>query len=288
MNKRGQVYILAAIVMSIIIYGMVTISNRVVQDSVASDFERISNNYATETAKLVNSVAGQGDVLAYFKNFTVMFASYAKAQSPRFELISVFDNNGKMYIGNFLKEKIIVTCNDNLCEDTLPLAGCYQTIPAILSFEGMKVPVTVNMQDVAKCETEIEYATAPEYINISVSNVAYQFMLETEQPDVVVVSWETNAKQRKVFTKGNFISSSGSVYTLSDYCADRFETCDETGGYCIAEPGVCKPNCGVIQTEEECIFDNNDLNDPVKCNVNNCNVKNCKWVPGIGCGDILE
>ena len=81
-NKRGQVYILAAIVMSIIIYGMVTISNRVVQDSVASDFERIANNYATETAKLVNSVAGQGDVFTYFKNFTVMFASYAKVPKP--------------------------------------------------------------------------------------------------------------------------------------------------------------------------------------------------------------
>ena len=237
MNKRGQVYILAAIVMSIIIYGMVTISNRVVQDSVASDFERIANNYATETAKLVNSVAGQGDVLTYFKNFTVMFASYAKAQSPRFELISVFDNNGKMYIGNFLKEKIIVTCDIAECSAIQPLTGCYQKIPATLSFEGMQVDVKVDMKEVEPCETEFTYAAAPKYINISVGTVAYQFMLETEQPDVVVVSWETNAKQRKVFTKGNFIASSGSVYTLTDYCADRAAksgSCAGTfGGYCL-------------------------------------------------------
>ncbi|MFH1065083.1 MAG: hypothetical protein V1734_01085 [Nanoarchaeota archaeon] len=267
MNKRGQVYILAAIIMSIIIYGMVTISNRVVQDSVASDFERIANNYATETAKLVNSVAGQGEVLPYFKNFTVMFASYAKAQSPRFELISVFDNNGRMYIGNFLKEKIIVTCDISECSAIHPLAGCYQKIPAKLRFEGMQVPVEVIMADVAPCETVIDYITAPKYINISVSNVAYQFMLETEQPDVVVVSWETNARQRKVFTKGNFISSSGSVMTLTRYCMDK--TGESSNGYCT---DLGKPRCGLIQTEEECIFGDNPIN--------------CKWFPGIGCSDV--
>ena len=269
MNKRGQVYILAAIVMSIIIYGMVTISNRVVQDSVASDFERIANNYATETAKLVNSVAGQGDVFTYFKNFTVMFASYAKAQSPRFELISVFDNNGRMYIGNFLKEKIIVTCDIAECGAIQPLTGCYQKIPATLSFEGMQVDVKVDMKEVEPCETEFTYAAAPKYINISVGTVAYQFMLETEQPDVVVVSWETNAKQRKVFTKGNFIASSGSVYTLTDYCADRAAksgSCAGTfGGYCL--PDTCRTNCGLIQSEEECIFGNNGAN--------------CKWASDI-------
>ncbi|MFA5888428.1 MAG: hypothetical protein WC852_06995 [Candidatus Nanoarchaeia archaeon] len=289
MNKRGQVYILAAIVMSIIIYGMVTISNRVVQDSVASDFERIANNYATETAKLVNSVAGQGQEQMFeaFKKFTVQFASYAKAQSPRFELISVFDNNGKMYIGNFLKEKIIVTCNDGICDDVTPLAGCYQTIPAELSFEGMQVDVEVLMEDVAPCQTEMNYTTlaplTPEYINISVGTVAYQFLLETEQPDVVVVSWETNAKQRKVFTKGNFMASSGSVMTLASYCAGK--TRASSGLYCT---DLGKPDCGYIQTEEECTFDNND---PTNCNENNCNAANCKWASDINppaCRDILE
>ncbi|MDI6737545.1 MAG: hypothetical protein QME12_03440 [Nanoarchaeota archaeon] len=257
-DKRGQVYVLAAIVMSIIIYGMVTISNRVVQESVASDFERISNNYAMETAKLVNSVAGKGDMLEAFKNFTVLFASYAKAQSPRFELISVFDSNQKLYIGNFLKEKIIITCNDNLCDEALPLAGCYQKVSATLTFEGMGVPATVNMIEVAKCQTEIAYTTPIKYINISAGNVAYQFRLEREQPDVIVVSWETNARQRKVFTRGNFVSSSGAVTTLSVYCAGReaISGCaGDFGGYCKMDS--CRPNCELISgNEEECLANN--------------------------------
>lgn len=259
MDKRGQVYVLAAIVMSIIIYGMVTISNRVVQESVASDFERISNNYAMETAKLVNSVAGRGDMLEAFKQFTVQFASYAKAQSPRFELISVFDSNGVLYIGNFLKEKIIITCNDNLCDNTLPLAGCYQTVPASISFEGMGVPVGIEMSEIEECETEISYDAIPvKYINISAGNVAYQFRLEREQPDVIVVSWETNAQQRKVFTRGSFVSSSGAVTTLSDYCASKAfisAGCGAYGGYC-STLHPCEPNCGLIAGEEECLINN--------------------------------
>lgn len=257
MNKRGQVYILAAIVMSIIIYGMVTITNRVVQDSVASDFERIANNYATETAKLVNSVAEKGgsadDMLDSFKKFTVLFASYSKAQSPRFELISVFDNNQRLYIGNFLKEKIIVTCNSPACANIIPLAGCYQKVPATISFEGLELPVEVKMEEVEKCETEIPYgATPPTEMTISVGNVAYQFNLEREQPDVIVVSWETNAKQRKVFTKGRFINSAGDVTTLSEYCSSR-PGCGGAEGYCL-EDGSCRPNCGMIVSEEECLI----------------------------------
>ncbi|MDD4878634.1 MAG: hypothetical protein PHO02_06410 [Candidatus Nanoarchaeia archaeon] len=264
MNKRGQVYVLAAIIMSIIIYGMVTISNRVVQESVASDFERISSNYAMETAKLVNSVAGKGDMLDAFKKFTVQFASYAKAQSPRFELISVFDSNGVLYIGNFLKEKIIITCNDGICNEELPLAGCYQTIKAEVTFDGLGFEVPINMEEITRCQTEISYGATPiKYINISAGNVAYQFRLEREQPDVIVVSWETNAKQRKVFTRGNFVASSGSVMTLTDYCASRLaltgsctgsaEVGDDFGAYC--QPGNCKPNCELIgSNEEECLI----------------------------------
>ena len=257
MNKRGQVYVLAAIVMSIIIFGMVSISNRAVQESIASDFERIANNYATETAKLVNSIPEEQDIRPAFRNFTLLFASYAKAQSPKFELISVLDYNSQLYIGNFLKERIIVKCNDNLCDSTPPVEGCYSNVPASVGFEGLKVPVTIYQQSVGNCETIIPYDAIPvNYINISIANVAYQFDLRKDQPEVIVVGWESNAKQRKVYTKGNFIASSANLATIGEYCASHSPACSEE--YCT---DACLPICGLMQTEDEC----------------NANSADCRW-----------
>lgn len=260
MNKRGQVYVLAAIILSIIIYGMVSVTNKAVQESVASDFERISQNYALESAKLVNSFEPGADILEAFQAFTVQFASYAKAQSPRFELISVLDYENKLYIGNFLKNHIIVRCEPaSLCEDYPPIEGCYKRIKADIGFEGFIMQPEVNMQDVTTCGQVIDYGTNPiSKLNITIENIAYQFELRRGQPEIVVVGWESSSKQRKVFTKGNFITATGSKTSLSDYCTSRTEAeCNgvEAGRYCHCPEGGCTPclpNCPYISTEEEC------------------------------------
>ncbi len=246
MEKRGQVYVLAAIVMSIIIFGMVSVSNKALQESVASDFERIANNYAAETAKLVNSVAGKQDIMPAFKNFTLLFASYAKAQSPRFELISLFDYNGQLYIGNFLKERIIISYGSTILP---PIEGCYSNVPATISFDGLQVDVPVYYSAVGNCERTETYGAPIDSITISIGNLAYQFDLKKDQPEVVIVGWETNAKQRKVFTKGSFISSTGSAVTLAEYCETGACAESPKNRYCNAD---CSPRCPIISSEEEC------------------------------------
>lgn len=255
MDKRGQVYVLAAIVMSIIIFGMVSVSNKALQESVASDFERIANNYAAETAKLVNSLAGEQDILPAFRNFTLIFASYAKAQSPRFELISIFDYEDNLYIGNFLKERIIISYGEGPGKTILqPIEGCYSNVPAVLSFDGLSIDVSLNYKDVVTeigCERPEIPSEAIEQITISIGNLAYKFDLRKEQPEIVIVGWETNAKQRKVFTKGSFIASAGDVVTLKDYCLKEKEECSKLpkSRYCNAG---CSPKCTLISSEEEC------------------------------------
>ncbi|MBU2637656.1 MAG: hypothetical protein KJ955_01660 [Nanoarchaeota archaeon] len=263
MDKRGQVYVLAAIIMSIIIFGMVSVSNKALQENIASDFERIANNYATETAKLVNSVAGEEeDILPAFRNFTLLFASYAKAQSPRFELISIFDYNNNLYIGNFLKERIIVRCNDGICDDKPPIEGCYGNVPATLSFDGLQIDVPVYYNAVGNCESQIPYdpGLPIEEIIISIGDLAYKFDLRKDQPEVVIVGWETNARQRKVFTKGSFITSTGDATTLADYCAEP-GSCTEAPkySYCKIGPAAeCIPKCPLINNEDEC-----EANSPI-------------------------
>jgi len=255
MNKRGQLYILVALVMSIIIYGMVTISNRVEQESVNSYFESLSNNYAVESAKLINSLSDkQDEIPGAFKNFSLLFTSYSKTQNQKFELIYAFDFNDTLYIGNYLKSRIFFCTTADCSNYYAPLEGCYSGVPASVSFDGLTLDVNMPTREIlGECEKVIEYA-ALDTLYITINEITYQFDIRKDRPEVFLVSWESQAEQRKVFTGGNLITEgTGFKMSLSKYCHDRpiFD-----GSYCVQVEGLPKANCGLILSKQEC-----DVND---------------------------
>ena len=263
MNKRGQIYLLTALIMSVIIYGMVTVSNKVSQEELKSDFEKLSQNYVTESAKLINSLIGKNDVASAFQNFTIMFTSYAKAQNPRFELIYAFDYNDSLYIGNFLKNRIFV-CLDQDCNTILePLEGCYTNIPASISFDGLELQLEPEKVELnSDCEIKYDYSESVDGLFITINDVTYYFEIRKNRPELILVSWETKAEQRKVFTKGSFkeeLTGAQPLITLSEYCQ---KTCDSS--YCLAD---CTARCNLITDKDECLV-NADCN--WNTNLDNC------------------
>lgn len=258
MNKRGQIYILVALIMSVIIFGMVTVSNRVVQESLESSFETLSKNYAVEGAKLINSLIGTGDIVTGFKDFTVLFTSYSKTQNPRFELIYALDYNSTFYVGNYLKSRMFVcvdkdcTCTPEFCLP--PLEGCYSLVPASISFDGLAYdPVIYSSIMSGNCEFNVSYGPGKAIENIDtayiiINDITYPFSITKGRPEVVAVSWETKAQQRKVFAEGTIIpqETGNPAMTLSKYCHN---TCDPS--YCSEAPG-CFARCGFMITEDEC------------------------------------
>jgi len=248
MYKKGQIYVLVALIMSVIIFGMVSVSNKVEQESVESDFEELSSNYAIESTKLINSLLGK-DITGAFRNFTRQFTSYSKTKNPKFEIIYAFDYNNTIYIGNYLKEKIIIAnCTETGCSLLPPLSGCFSIVPASVSFDGLTLDIQLDPieTNLSKCETNISYDPSNPITRliISVNEVAYQFGIKRGKPELIIVSWESQAKQRKVFTEGTFVPEAAVLVTLSDYCHER---CDRL--WCTTD---CKANCGLIKTEEEC------------------------------------
>ena len=55
MNKRGEIYILAAIILATILYSLATTVNYIRQERMDDDFEKISKNYELESSKLIKS-----------------------------------------------------------------------------------------------------------------------------------------------------------------------------------------------------------------------------------------
>lgn len=257
MVKRGQVYILVSIVLAMVIFGLVTVVNKVEQESIESDFEELSDNYASESAKLINALIADPkiDISSAFINFTILFTSYSKTINPKFGLIYAFYYNGKLHIGNYLDTRINVKCNT--CPRPETIEGCFSTIPATVTFSGLDLGVTVYENVISTCNLTqvngIDFNEDPEYVDITIKDVPYSFSIKPGHPEIIIVGWENRAEQRKVFTEGDFVpESEAEAITLNDVCS-LGRQCDLR--FCNQIQGACIVRCETYITEEDCDID---------------------------------
>lgn len=258
MQKRGQVYILVALVLAIVIFGLVQIVNRAEQESFESDFEELSDNYASESAKLINALIANPDVdiSSAFINFTILFTSYSKTINPKFGLIYAFYHDGKLHIGNYLDTRINVQCEG--CSRPKTIDGCFETIPATVTFGGLDLNVQVYENVISQCNLTLvrgmDFGAVPSYVDITIKDVPYRFGIKPGHPEIVIVSWESRAEQRKVFTEGEFVSESdGNAITLNDVCLPMGRDCDLS--FCQFAGEQCVVRCQTYITEEDCVID---------------------------------
>ncbi|RME54331.1 hypothetical protein D6777_04195 [Candidatus Woesearchaeota archaeon] len=210
MNKRGQIYILVALVLSIVVFGLVSVNNKAQQKSLQSNFEKLSANYAQESARFVNSLIGtEEDLTKRFTEFTRLFTAYSKTQSPDFGLIYVFNYNGKLYVGNYLDENIKIGSGCVDAEAKCEMLGCYSKINANVGFDGLDVEFQVPNEELEDCNQELTDANFPAgvplEVQITIGDVPYTFKLKKDQPEIVMVSWENLDEQRKVYTSGELV-----------------------------------------------------------------------------------
>jgi len=220
MDKRGQVYILAVIIMAFVIYGLFTDTNVVKETIVEDDFEELATNYEVESAKFVNYLLaiGKTDVLEVrdsFKTFTTTFTAYSKTKNPSFGLMYLFDYNDRLYIGNYLDEDADIELKSSgIIEVT---KGCLKQIPSGFKVAGNIIEVggtQIQNINVNNCIGNIE--TSNEGFNYEVEitikdpgdqGAKYNALLTRGKPDIVIVSRETKQNVRKVYTKGRFINT---------------------------------------------------------------------------------
>ena len=203
MDKRGQVYILAALIISVVVFILVLRPNVVVQEKFEDDFEKLSGNYEYESTRFTNSLINQElGVSSSFFNFTLLFTSYSKSQNPNFNLIYAFGFDDKINIGNFMEEQIVIDDGDN----QYILNGCYDKINAVIEFQGLNFESDIDYKDVEECLLTIDFT---ENICINMGDLWYPYELKNK-PQIMIVSREEAEEQRKVFIGGEgFVKSGG-------------------------------------------------------------------------------
>ena len=108
MDKRGQFYILGAIIIVIVLYSLATKVNVIEEQQPLVNFKDIANNYIKESIQTINYAlyTDSPDSSAEISSFTDDFISYIRARNPRTGLVYVYSegdaSSGKTIIKNHL------------------------------------------------------------------------------------------------------------------------------------------------------------------------------------------
>jgi hypothetical protein len=241
MSKKGQIFIIAAILLSLIIYILASVTNIARQEKMRGDFEGLSENYETEASRLINAAVSTGaDVGPAFGNFTYAFTSYSKTKNPQFGLIYVLNYEGKVYMGNYLNEEIYVDVGD---KTPLTLEGCFEAVDARVVFGPLTGSFNPGNPQMEKCTKDIPEPKSDK-LYVAIKNTWYTFKLVSGKPQLMVVSQMEEAKQRKVFVGGEGFAKE------EDHCKQfKKQECDylEQYGICAWEKGECKQKWDLLK-----------------------------------------
>lgn len=206
MDKRGQLYIIAALIIGFIIFIVITPVNIVKPAMSEDNFQEIGKNFERESAKFLNRlIESDSNTEKAFLNFTILFTSYAKTKNPDFGLLYLFIYNDKLYVGNYLHDRIIVDY-----QGSHTLDGCFSKIQAEFAIAGLTLNIpNLNLNLVQNCLLTIN-AGVSNRVGIGIiepNNTRVDFRVDVTMgnPDVVIVAKEKKGNVRRIFTKGKFL-----------------------------------------------------------------------------------
>lgn len=201
MNKRGQVYLLAVLILAVIIYTLYNVENKVEQEKLEDNFEKLAQNYDIESSKIINSLINSNDDLFLgFSNFTFLFTSYSKSQNPDFGLIYAFNNENKIQVGNFLNKAILIDSDDiegNGNEQIID--GCLEKTPATITFQGLTLTANLDITELENCKASLAYTPR---IWVQIDGLWYPFEININKPQIMIISKQEAVQQRKVYIGG--------------------------------------------------------------------------------------
>lgn len=219
MNKRGQIYILVAIILAVALYVLLTKTNIIFETVIEDDFEELSQNYDLESAKFVNSLLTQPDpdVGKEFCEFTKDFTDYSERQNPDFGLIYAFNYEGSLYIGNFLPTgEIFVKSGGKY----YPISPCVAT-GSVLSDFGTTLSGEL---DCSACIVPFNSALS---VNLVIDGIEYEAVpVPTDRPELIIIGSEIKEKQKKVYID-EFINGEYKENFATEFCGQDFDISGE-------------------------------------------------------------
>jgi len=103
MQKRGQFYIIAAVILISLIYGLTAVENRASGTGNIARFYDLSDNFGKESVKIVDhgvySKNSQAEIERKLYDFYQNYTEYALARDPDVSIIFVFGDKERAIVG---------------------------------------------------------------------------------------------------------------------------------------------------------------------------------------------
>jgi len=218
MNKRGQIYLVAVILIGFILFALLSQGNYVRRVIIDDDFDTLSKNFDTESARFINENLDEADISVKFADFSKTFSEYSRTQNPDFELLFLLRNTDTtVYFCNLMENSIEVSTQSttDTCSESSGcyiVNGCYQDTT---SGDASRDDLSFS-QPVTTCEShsDQEYCKVltitGNTITIEVDGVVYRVDVPpVNKAELIVLTKEDKGEQRRVFMEKGFVHGKG-------------------------------------------------------------------------------
>lgn len=204
MDKRGQFYLIMAIIFSLAIFIITAKNNKIQEIVLFEDFTRVSQNYVIEAPKTANyALYSDREVNPTLKTFTEDFLDYARKTNPSISLLYVYSNTSYITISSYLNQTTIVGTNQSNTSGFL-LGGQDVSINDVnLNVAGVDFVhhVPVEIKNFGGSFNTLNL-NPTQYVSLDIGGIFHNFKLDPSSPQLQVIVTATDGKSARVYTTG--------------------------------------------------------------------------------------
>jgi hypothetical protein len=184
-GKRGQFFILAAVILSTLVVSLVSVGNYVSVSSEPEKFYDLSEQIKEESARVIDYGVFTGeDVEAKLDNFSKIVAENIKYQDPDLNFVFVYGNSSKLTIKNYGV--------DDASFDNTITNGAYEDVRSkiVLDIGGFRIGQEVrgNLGDHSNSWKASRNPLDDESVVVKVNDQEYNFPLGKRQQFLLILS----------------------------------------------------------------------------------------------------
>jgi len=189
MNKRGQFYILVALIVCFLAFIVVSKANTIQEQIALQNFDSFAQNYLEESARVTNEeLANQNpDVNSKLSTFTNDFVDYARKKDPNLGVVYIYGEGENLIIKNYLNGETLKVVNVGGGTPIVNLLSTNAGITGNFEFEGTGIGITANTPAGEAVPDKTVVATGNiDKIEIQIGDLVYPFDVSST-PNIAVI-----------------------------------------------------------------------------------------------------
>ncbi|MBS3163066.1 hypothetical protein J4427_00030 [Candidatus Woesearchaeota archaeon] len=199
MDKRGQFFILGAVIIAMALFVLMVRVNTYEEKILLEDFPDLSKNYESESIKVVNdALLNELDPFVKLDEFTNGFVDYARTLDPNIGFIYVYkDKNGNSKVVNYLSDEPADIYGDDGSSSTFSNSD-NSLNDVSLNLGGMEFKKTIPVKVKNFDSSYVSFDTSGDKVYIEIAGIFYSVDLMDKPFSYIAKSADPTSNQVEV------------------------------------------------------------------------------------------